>query len=347
MLLPTSPSGFVAAAATVAAVLLMSCAAAGPGVAATPVHRVRRSGSSDADGWAAATARAAAIVAQMTQEEKVRVMSGAGWGAGSCVGGTFAVDRLGVRSLCLQDGPTGIRAADGASAFSASLNAAATFDKDLMLERGKAIGDEFYGKGADYMLGPDLNIARDPLAGRNWEGQGADPYLTAISAGLQVRGVQSKSVVATAKHLVANEQETWRQYSSSEVDDKTLREVYLRPFQYAVQREGLGAIMNSYNLLNGTYAGQNARLLTDIVKNEWGYQGMIMSDWGAIWNGTAAAEAGLDMLMPGASWNTVSSRAWGIGLLELVQNGTIPESRITDAATRALASIFSVGLDSG
>ncbi|KAJ1562790.1 hypothetical protein HK405_007815 [Cladochytrium tenue] len=322
--------------------------------------------ASDDSGWAAAKARAAALVAEMTLEEMVRVVSGAGSSDTVCSGTNFAVERLGLRALCLNDGPTGPRSVDGASAFSASLNAAATFDKDLMLERGELIGEEFYGKGIDIALGPDLNMAHAPLAGRNWEGQGADPYLTAISAGLQVRGIQSKRVVATAKHFVGNEQETWRLHTNSVIDEKTLREIYLRPFQYAVQREGAAAIMHSYNMLNGVHMGENERLLTDILKGEWGFNGLVMSDWLATTNRTEAAVAGTDMLMPGNTWDTVCNGGelvafsfnpdyplieaadagwcWGINLVQDVGNGTVTQTRVADAATRVLSSLFYVGL---
>ncbi|KAI9326603.1 glycoside hydrolase family 3 protein [Zopfochytrium polystomum] len=298
------------------------------------------------DPWAAAKTQAAAAVAQLTTEEKIRVMSGSGFGSGACVGQTFPVARAGIRAFCLQDGPTGVRVADGASAFSASINVAATFDKQLMKERGELIGAEFAGKGVDIALLP-VNMARDPLGGRNWEAQGADPYLTALSVGYQIRGVQSQGVVTTVKHLVGNEQESWRHHTSSDIDDRTLREIYLRPFQYAVQKENAAAIMHSYNMINSTHTGENARLLTDIVKNEWGFDGFIVSDWSAVVNSTQAANAGLDMLMPGRSWTTLCSTCWGLNLLNDVQAGRVPEARINDAVTRILAAAYFVGLPTG
>ncbi|KAI9313679.1 glycoside hydrolase family 3 protein [Zopfochytrium polystomum] len=333
--------------------LLSTCIAALPDVTASASALARRT----TDPWAAAKSQAAAVVAQLTTEEKVRIMSGVGPGFNLCVGMTFAVERVGVRSFCLQDGTTGVRLADGASAFAAPVNLAATFDKQLMKQQGDLIGSEFEEKGVDVALMPVANLARDPLAGRNWEGQGADPYLTAISAGYQIRG-----------YLVANEQESWRHHTDSEVDDRTLREMYLRPFQYAVQKENVGAIMHSYNLLNGTHTGQNARLLTDIVKGEWGFNGFIMSDFWALTNQTQAALAGLDMLMPGAPWDfvcagvgafeyTVFGHAgaesfetdicWGSNLVTDVEAGRVPESRLTDAVTRILSAAYYVGLPPG
>ena len=150
---------------------------------------------------------------------------------GPCVGNLPAIPSINFPGLCLQDSPTGVRFAQNVSAFPASLNVAATFDRNLMFQHGLNMGSEFRGKGVNVQLGPVMNFMRAPAGGRNWEAQGADTYLTSVSASQQVRGIQSQGVIATAKHFILNEQEIHREGGDSEVDERTLHEIYLRPFK--------------------------------------------------------------------------------------------------------------------
>lgn len=203
--------------------------------------------------WQAAYAKAAVVVANMTLAEKVNLTTGTGIFMGPCVGQTGSALRFGIPNLCLQDGPLGVRNTDHNTAFPAGITVGATFDKKLMYERGVAMGEEFRGKGVNFHLGPSVGpLGRKPRGGRNWEGFGADPSLQAIGGALTIKGVQKSGVIATVKHLVGNEQEIHRMTNvvqrgySSNIDDRTLHELYLWPFAEAV-RAGVGALMMAYN----------------------------------------------------------------------------------------------------
>lgn len=179
-------------------------------------------------GWDAAHASARAFVSRLTLAEKVNLTTGTGWSSDLCVGATGSVPRLGLRGLCLEDGPLGVRYTDKNSAFSAGVNAAATWSRDLIRRRGEAMGAEFAGKGIDIQLGPVAGpLGRTAAGGRNWEGFSPDPYLTGVSIAETVVGIQSKGVVACAKHYILNEQEHFRNSISSNLDDKTMHELYL------------------------------------------------------------------------------------------------------------------------
>ncbi|KDN45978.1 hypothetical protein RSAG8_04485, partial [Rhizoctonia solani AG-8 WAC10335] len=269
---------------------------------------------------------AKAAVAKLTLAEKVSVGTGVQWQKGHCVGNTPAISSINFPGLCLQDSPLGVRYADKVSVFPAGINVAATFNRDLMQKRGAALGAEFKGKGVHVALGPAMNIARAPAAGRNWEGFGADPYLAGEASYETVIGIQSQGVQACAKHYLNNEQEHFRESSSSNVDDRTVcclfralqHEIYLPPFLKAVQA-GVASFMCSYNqskrafshtqpetflnalfvLVNGTYACENSNVLNKLLKSELGFQGYVMSDWWATHSGATSVNAGLDMNMPG------------------------------------------------
>lgn len=249
--------------------------------------------------WEDAYKLANAQLSSLTLQDKVALGSGIGWAKGPCVGNTAPVNSVkGFNGLCLQDSPTGVRFVNNVSVFPASINVASTFDRQLMLEHGSLMAAEFRGSGVNILLGPMMNGLRaQPDAGRNWEGQGADPYLSAESARLQVKGIQSQGVIATAKHFILNEQETFRTSSSSNVDDRTLHEVYLKPFKACVE-EGVGAIMCSYNYINQTYACENDYAINHILKSELGFKGIVMTDWDATRDTVASAKAS-DMMMPG------------------------------------------------
>ncbi|KAK5132873.1 hypothetical protein LTR08_008589 [Meristemomyces frigidus] len=294
--------------------------------------------------WAEAYARAKSLVAQMTNDEKANMTFGYTSTTNGCSGNSGGVPRLGFPGLCLQDAGNGVRGTDGVNGYPSGIHMGASWNKKLVLSRAQYMGAEFKRKGVNVALGPVVGpLGRIARGGRNWEGFSNDPYLAGSLAYETIMGLQ-ESVIACVKHLIGNEQETERntpllipgslnQSASSNIDDKTIHELYLWPFQDAL-RAGAGAVMCSYNQINGSYACQNSKTLNGLLKGELGYQGFVVSDWGAQHAGLASAEGGLDMAMP-------SSPAWGNGNLTLmVTNGSLARSRLDDMATRILASWY-------
>ncbi|KAJ6504672.1 glycoside hydrolase family 3 protein [Mycena vitilis] len=266
-----------------------------------------------------------------------------------CIGNTFPASSIGFPGFCLEDSPLGVRLASNVSAFPPAINVAATFNRTLMRQRGEAMGAEFRGKGVNVALGPMMNLMRAPAAGRNWEGFGADPFLSGEGAFETITGMQSQGVQATAKHFVNNEQEHFRTTSTSNVDDRTQHELYTIPFLRSVQA-GVAAIMCSYNQINGTYACENDKTINGILKGEFGFQGSdycIPSDWGATHSTAPAVTSGLDVTMPGSIVAGTNSSFFGTTLVASVQNGTVPESRVDDMALRVLAAWYKLGQDVG
>lgn len=304
--------------------------------------------------WEESYRKAAALVSQMTLVEKVNVTTGTGWGMDMCVGNTGLIERLGFPSLCLQDGPLGIRFADNVTAFPAGITIGSTWNKDLMYQRGKAHGSEAKAKGINVLLGPSMGpLGRTPMGGRNWEGFGADPVLQGLAAAQTIRGIQSEGVMATAKHLIGNEQEHFRQSwewvrpnaISSNIDDRTLHELYGWPFAESV-RAGVTSVMCSYNQINNSYACGNSKLMNGILKDELGFQGFVQSDWLAQRSGVGSALAGLDMSMPGDGLRWMDGVAlWGGELTKAVMNGSVPVERLNDMATRIVAAWYQMGQD--
>lgn len=307
--------------------------------------------------WEDAYEKAKDFVSQLTLLEKVNLTTGVGWEGEQCVGQVGAIPRLGFRSLCMQDSPVGVRDTDYNSVFSSGQSVAATFDRGLLYARGYAMGSEHKAKGVTVQLGPVAGpLGRSPEGGRNWEGFSPDPYLTGISIAETVKGIQDAGVIACAKHYIGNEQEHFRQAPeaatygfdinesvSSNIDDVTMHELYLWPFADAV-RAGVGSIMCSYNQVNNSYACQNSKLLNNLLKDELGFQGFVMSDWAAQHTGAASAAAGLDMTMPGDTAFNTGESFWGTNLTLAVINGTVPEWRLDDMAMRIMAAYFKVGL---
>jgi len=256
----------------------------------------------------------------------------------------------------MQDSPLGIRFADYVSAFPAGGTIAASWDRGEFYRRGYQMGVEHRGKGVDVQLGPVVGpLGRNPKGGRNWEGFSPDPVLSGIAVAETVRGIQDAGVIACTKHFILNEQEHFRQPGnfedagfvdalSSNVDDKTLHELYLWPFADAV-RAGTGSIMCSYNKANNSQVCQNSYLQNYILKGELGFQGFIMSDWDAQHSGVASIFAGLDMTMPGDTDFDSGQSFWGPNLTLSIINGTVPEWRLDDAATRIMAAYYLVGRD--
>ncbi|KAI5867291.1 glycoside hydrolase family 3 protein [Durotheca rogersii] len=309
-----------------------------------------------ADDWAESYSKATKLVSQMTVAEKVNITAGTGlFMVGRCVGNTGSVPRLGFPQLCLQDGPLGIRSTDNNTAFPAGITTGATFNKELIYQRGVALGEEFRGKGANFYLGPSVGaLGRKPRGGRNWEGFGSDPVLQAIAGAETIKGVQEQGVIATLKHLIGNEQELYRMYNpfqraySANIDDRTMHEVYLWPFAEGV-RAGAGSIMSAYNDVNGSAASQNSYLLNGLLKDELGFQGFVMTDWLSQISGVAAALAGLDMSMPGDTIGNAipltGHSHWMYELTRSVLNGSVPVDRLNDMATRIVATWYQFGQD--
>ncbi|KAK3682270.1 glycoside hydrolase superfamily [Podospora appendiculata] len=294
--------------------------------------------------WAAAHARAQNLTSQLTLPELVNLTRGF---PGPCVGNTGAVPRLSIPSLCFYDGPSGIRGQEFVSAFPAGIHVAATFDHDLLYRYGAALGAEFRGRGINVALGPVAGpLGRVARGGRNWEGLSNDPYLAGQGLGLITRGMQDAGVIATPKHFLLNEQEFRRRWEdgvgeavSSNVDDRALHELYVFPFMNALH-EGAGAVMCSYQRANHSYACQNSKLLNGVLKTELGFEGFVISDWDGQMSGVASANAGLDVVMPGAGF-------WGEKLGDAVRNGSVAEERVRDMANRVLAAWFRLEQDEG
>ncbi|KAL8915894.1 MAG: hypothetical protein Q9172_006580 [Xanthocarpia lactea] len=306
------------------------------------------------DSWKESYKKAAAMVQNMTLVEKVNVTSGTGWSQDLCVGNTAPANGVGFPALCLQDGPLGLRFMDHSTAFPAGITVGATWNKDLMYRRGRAHGLEAKLKGINVLLAPAMGpLGRMPAGGRNWEGFGPDPVLQAAAASEVIKGIQDSGVIATAKHLVANEQEHFRQSFewglpnaiSSNLDDRTLHELYLWPFAESV-RAGVASVMCSYNLINNSYACGNSKLMNGILKDELGFQGFVQSDWLAQRSGVASALAGLDMTMPGDGliWQDGES-LFGPRLTEAVLNGSLPMDRLNDMVTRVVAAWYQLKQD--
>jgi len=269
-------------------------------------------------------ARAGAILAKMSLEQKIDYIGG--------FDGFYirAIPELGVSALRMADGPMGVRNGGPATAMAAGINLAATWDTDLAQRVGLQIGRDARAKGVNFLLGPGLNIYRAPTNGRNFEYFGEDPYLAGCIAVGYVTGVQSQGVSATAKHYMGNNSEYDRHNTDSIIDERTMREIYLPAFEAAVKDAHVGAIMNSYNLVNGQHATQNEILNTQILKKEWGFQGVLMSDWFSTYNGVAAAQSSLDLEMPsGLNMNRAN-------LLPAVKDGTLPEAQLDDKVRRIL-----------
>ncbi|KKK12894.1 hypothetical protein ARAM_007475 [Aspergillus rambellii] len=300
--------------------------------------------------WLAARHKAEALIAKMNVTEKSIIVTGTLYG-GVCSGNIAAIPRLNFGGVCIQDGPVGVRLADLASVFPAGLTVGASWDKDLIYDRGRALAEEFRAKGSHVLLGPVPGpLGRNPLGGRNWEGFGPDPYLSGVATALTVRGIQAKGVQACTKHYIGNEQETQRSNTvidgenveavSINMDDRTLHELYLWPFADAV-RAGTASIMCSYNRLNGTYACEHPGILNDILKNELGFDGYVMSDWFATHSGAKSINAGLDMTQPGPlNLSDSTGDYFGHNLVNYVQNGTVSSDRIDDMVRRILTPYF-------
>ena len=280
--------------------------------------------------------RIEALLKQMTLEEKVSMLAGADmWH-------TQGVERLGIPAIKMSDGPNGARGGslkgDVTSAcFPVGIALASTWNIELVARVGAALGEETKTKGAHVLLAPTVNIHRSPLGGRHFECYSEDPYLTARMAVAYINGVQSQNVGTSVKHFVCNDSEFERMTISSEVGARSLREIYLLPFEAAVKEAAPWTAMAAYNKVNGTFASEHPYLLTDILKKEWGFKGFVVSDWTAVKSTVSAASAGLDLEMPGPA------RFMGERLVQAVKEGLVNEKVIDDKVRRILYIIVKSG----
>ena len=277
---------------------MVQAAVAGPALvlaACVAMDETDRGADAEAAKVAAVEARVAEVVDQMTLEEKVSLLAGAN---SMTLNG---VARLGLPSIGMTDGPTGVRSPDGrpATVFPVGVAVASTWNTELAAEVGAAIADEARAYGASVLLAPTVNIVRTPRWGRNFETYSEDPYLSGEIGLGYTRGAQSRGIGVSVKHYAANNQETNRFTVDSIVDERVMREIYLPAFERVVKDGKPWSVMASYNKLNGTYAAESPWLLTDVLRTDWGYDGVVVSDWGATHSTAPAVKAGLDLEMPG------------------------------------------------
>ncbi|KAI3326150.1 glycoside hydrolase family 3 protein [Xylariaceae sp. AK1471] len=301
--------------------------------------------------WSDSYNKAVKFVGQLTLKEKAMLASGVTSSTGTtgtlngCSGNIAAIPRMNFTGLCLTDAGQGVRATDFVSGFPSGIHVGASWNKELARSRAESMGLEFRIKGANIALAPVVGpLGRVVRGGRNWEGFSVDPYLCGALAAETVEGIQSQGVITSTKHFIGNEQESYRNPSgggveavSSNIDDKTMHELYLWPFQDAVHA-GTGNIMCSYNRVNNSYGCANSKTQNGLLKTELGFQGAVISDWGALHAGVATSLAGMDMVMP-------NSDLWGDELVKAVQNNSIPEARLNDMATRVIASWYQMKQD--
>src|SRR5689334_20118540 len=289
-----------------------------------------------------ANQRAHELVSAMTIDQKIAMLSqsqpvDAHYGAAGFVPGQAA---LCIPDLVLNDAGQGVGDAQlNAPTFPAPSAQSASWDPALQWRFGAALGWQAWHKGINVQLAPGVEIGRVPLNGRNFEYMTEDPYLAAQGAVAEVRGIQSNPVIATVKHYVANSQETNRMTVSSDVDQRTLEEIYTAPYEAAVKHGHAGSVMCSYNRINGTYACENQDTLTTILKRQFGFTGFVMSDWGGTHSTVAAANAGLDMEM-----DVRPGRYFTAPLKTAVRDGQVPSRRLNDMVTRIVRTMFAVGI---
>lgn len=280
------------------------------------------------------------ILQQMTLEDKIALCSGENFWE------TEKYEKYGIPSLFMCDGPHGLRKQEDvadmlgvnesrkATCFPAEVTTAGSWDPELLTEIGAAIGEEAREQGVGLVLGPGANLKRNPICGRNFEYFSEDPYLAGKLAAGFIRGVEAQGISTSLKHFAANSQEKSRFTSNSVLDERTLRELYLTAFEIAVKEGKPSTVMCAYPKLNGVHCSDNKRLLTDILRTEWGFGGMVVTDWGAMNDRIEGFRAGCDLNMPGGS------DYMGKEVLQAVKNGTLPESCVDDSARRVLKLVF-------
>ncbi|HXD01369.1 MAG TPA: glycoside hydrolase family 3 C-terminal domain-containing protein [Verrucomicrobiae bacterium] len=275
--------------------------------------------------------RAEDLLSQMTPDEKM-----------AYIGGTNnfyirAIPRLNLPAIKMSDGPMAARNDGPTTAYPAGIALAATWDTNMAREIGEALGRDCRSRGVNILLGPAVNIYRSPLCGRNFEYMGEDPFLAATLVAPEIKGIQSQGVLATIKHFACNNEEWDRNRISSEVDERTLEEIYFPAFKAAVQDGGVGCVMTSYNLLNGVHCAENDYLMNQVLRKDWGFNGFVMSDWSAVHNGLLALNGGLDLEMPRG---TYMNRAT---MTKALANGQLKQAVIDDKVRHILRTIIAAG----
>jgi len=276
-------------------------------------------------------ARVNSLLGQMTLEEKVDLLGGVS------MFGVRGVPRLGVPALTAADGPFGVRNFTRTTVIAGGIALAATWNAELARRVGKEMGRDARARGVHFYLAPGVNIYRSPLNGRNFEYLGEDPYLAAHIAVPFIEGVQSQGVAATIKHYLGNNSEYARHTSDSIIDERTAREIYLPAFEGAVKAANVGAVMDAYNFVNGEHMTQNRFFNVDVLKNEWGFKGVLMSDWDATYDALAAASGGLDLEMPSGKY---FNRA---ALMPLIKDGRVSQASVDDKVRRLLRTAARFG----
>jgi beta-glucosidase len=275
-------------------------------------------------------ARVDSLLKQLTLEEKIDLLGG--------IEDFYIRDikHIGLPRLKMADGPLGVRNYGPATTFG-GIGLAATWDPELVQRMGKAIGEDARARGVHFLLAPGVNIYRAPQCGRNFEYFGEDPFLAARTAVAYIKGVQSQGVSATIKHFMGNNSEFDRHNTNSIIDERTMREIYLPAFEAAVKEAHVGAIMDSYNLTNGQHMTQNGDLNNGVAKKDWGFQGIMMSDWDSTYDGVAAANGGLDLEMPSGKFMNRKT------LLPAIHSGKVKEATIDDKVRRILRTAIQFG----
>jgi beta-glucosidase len=282
------------------------------------------------------SAEAKAIVQKMTLEEKALLLSGKGWWQ------TYPIERVGIPSIFMTDGPHGLRKslipglgkAVPATCFPTASALASSWDTDLINEVGKKLAQESKANDVQILLGPGINMKRSPLGGRNFEYFSEDPYLAGKLAAAYIKGVQSLGVGTSLKHFAVNNQEFERMANDSILDERTMREIYLPAFEIAVKESQPWSVMSSYNLVNGTYASENKYLLEDILRGEWGFEGFVVSDWGAVNNRVKGLVAGNNLEMLGSGEYNRNK------IIAAAKSGEIPQARLDEMVAGLLAMIL-------
>jgi beta-glucosidase-like glycosyl hydrolase len=267
-------------------------------------------------------AKAHAMIAKLSLEEKVELLGGVDHMF------TRPMPAIELPQFKMSDASLGVRTWGPTTAYAGGVALAATWDTDFARKLGKSLGRDARARDVNFLLGPGVNIARSPLSGRNFEYLSEDPFLNAALVVPYIQGVQSQSVVATVKHFALNDQEFNRHDASSDVDERTMREIYLPAFEAAVTKGHVDAVMDSYNLVNGVHATQNNFLNIKLLKGEWSFQGVLLSDWDATYDGVAAVNNGLDLEMPSPKFMNAKN------LIPAVQNGQVNEATIDEHLLR-------------
>ncbi|MCD8187567.1 MAG: glycoside hydrolase family 3 C-terminal domain-containing protein [Ruminococcus sp.] len=279
------------------------------------------------------------LISEMTIEEKASLCSGADFWH------TKAVERLGIPQMMVSDGPHGLRKQDltaenpgvnlsiEAVCFPSACALACSFDRDLIYRMGQALGNECQAENVGVILGPGANIKRSPICGRNFEYFSEDPYLASNIAASHIKGVQSQNVGTSLKHFLANNQENCRMSVSAEIDERTLNEIYFAAFETAVREGKPWTVMCSYNRVNGVYSSENKMSLTDTLRDRWGFDGFVVSDWGAVNDRVKGVAAGLDLEMPSSGGVNDAK------IVEAVKNGTLSEDALNKACENVLGIV--------